>query len=61
MDQRARRRLYDIAANRLKKDLRLVSHEPTERQCAAGARAGGVGPEVARAVYEAMLAADEAP
>jgi hypothetical protein len=37
----------------------LVPGRPTPEQCAAGARAGNVSEEKARAVYRAMLAADE--
>jgi hypothetical protein len=39
--------------------LRLVPSEPHELQCEAGAEAGNISPAVARAVYRAMLAANE--
>jgi len=40
-------------------DLRLISAEPSEAQCRAGAAAGNVSPEVTRKIFRAMLAADE--
>ena len=40
-------------------DLRLLPGQPSAAQCAAGARAGGVSPTVARLIYLAMLEADE--
>lgn len=39
--------------------LRLVPADPHAGQCAAGARAGQVSIDTARAVYAAMLAAAE--
>lgn len=39
--------------------LRLAASNPSTEQCAAGARAANVTSDVARAVYRAMLEADE--
>ena len=40
-------------------DLCLVGREPSRSQCAAGAKAGRISPEMARRIYLAMLDADE--
>lgn len=43
----------------LEEQLRLAPGKPSERQCAAGARAGNVSAETARTIYEAMIEANE--
>lgn len=53
------RTLSAIRACALEHGLRLAPRQPTMTQCILGARAGGVPPKVARAVYLAMLDADD--
>ena len=59
MPDSAHRKLDHIRASALESGLRLVPYEPMPSQCAAGSAAASVSPDVARAVYRAMLAADE--